>query len=80
MAAKRPARRRPPARWLYRARRGVGVNDRLRTSNPYIFAVGDTCSRLMKSIAKAPLLAASFWSLILLPIGTVVPSSTLASS
>lgn len=26
-------------------RRGVGVNDRLRTSNPRIFAVGDVCSR-----------------------------------
>jgi len=25
--------------------RGVGVNDRLRTSNPRIFAVGDVCSR-----------------------------------
>jgi pyruvate/2-oxoglutarate dehydrogenase complex dihydrolipoamide dehydrogenase (E3) component len=27
------------------SRLGVGVNDRLRTSNPHIFAVGDTCSR-----------------------------------
>jgi pyruvate/2-oxoglutarate dehydrogenase complex dihydrolipoamide dehydrogenase (E3) component len=25
--------------------RGVGVNDRLRTSNPHIFAVGDICSK-----------------------------------
>jgi pyruvate/2-oxoglutarate dehydrogenase complex dihydrolipoamide dehydrogenase (E3) component len=27
------------------SRRGVRVNDRLRTSNPHIFAIGDTCSR-----------------------------------
>jgi pyruvate/2-oxoglutarate dehydrogenase complex dihydrolipoamide dehydrogenase (E3) component len=27
------------------SRRGVGVNDRLRTSNPHIYAVGDICSK-----------------------------------
>jgi len=27
------------------SRHGVGVNDRLRTSNPHIFAVGDICSK-----------------------------------
>jgi pyruvate/2-oxoglutarate dehydrogenase complex dihydrolipoamide dehydrogenase (E3) component len=27
------------------SRRGVAVNDRLRTSNPRIFAIGDTCSK-----------------------------------
>ncbi|CAM5290208.1 hypothetical protein SMICM304S_02601 [Streptomyces microflavus] len=43
-------------------------------------ATGATCSRLTKSIAYVEELAASFWSRILAPAGTVLPSMTLASS
>jgi pyruvate/2-oxoglutarate dehydrogenase complex dihydrolipoamide dehydrogenase (E3) component len=35
------------------SRRGVGVNDRLRTSNPHIFAVGDICSKYQFTHAAA---------------------------
>jgi len=43
-------------------------------------ATGETCSRLMKSIAYCEVFDASFWSLMVLPTGYDCGSAKLASS